>query len=434
MPRKMKESGVEWLGQIPEGWGVCRCKFILCRNDGGIWGNDPVGEDGEFVLRSTEQTIDGNWEVIAPAKRDLSLIPNKEYFLIRAGDLLVTKSSGSDLHIGKTTLADEAIEKGHYYYSNFLQRLRFDGSTAPRFVWYLMNSCIARQQFVYRQNSTSGIGNINAADIDELKFPRPPLPDQRRIAAFLDERCAKIDRMIAEAKASIEDYKKWKQSIIFEAVTGKHEKNLKPSGVDWIGDVPEGWKVCRIVNLYSEVSERGSDELPILSVSINTGVSDKELSEEEQERVFLRSEDRTKYKRVQPGDLTYNMMRAWQGAFGAVRVDGMVSPAYVVARPKVDMDSRYVEYLLRTPNATEEMKRFSHGITDFRLRLYWPEFKDIKIPCPSVKEQKQIADYIDEKCAAIDKLVGEKEALIADLEAYKKSLIFETVTGKREIA
>ena len=112
----------------------------------------------------------------------------------------------------------------------------------------------------------------------------------------------------------------------------------------------------------------------------------------------------------------------------------MVSPAYVVARPKVDIDSRYVEYLLRTPNATEEMKRFSHGITDFRLRLYWPEFKDIKIPCPNVKEQKQIADYIDEKCAAIDKLVGEKESLIADLEAYKKSLIFETVTGKREFA
>ena len=415
MPRKMKESGVEWLGQIPEGWGLGRIGALYSLR------NEKVSDKDFPPLSVTMKGIVPQLETAA--KTDDG--DNRK--LVRKGDFAINSRSdrrgscGISAYDGSVSLINTILTPR--------------GAMSPAYYnWLFHTTSFADEFYKWGHGIVDDLWTTRWDDMKRIAIPTPPYSEQERIAAFLDERCAKIDGMIAEAKASIEDYKKWKQSIIFEAVTGKHEKNLKPSGVDWIGDVPEGWKVCRIVNLYSEVSERGNDELPILSVSINTGVSDKELSEEEQERVFLRSEDRTKYKRVQPGDLTYNMMRAWQGAFGAVRVDGMVSPAYVVARPKVDMDSRYVEYLLRTPNATEEMKRFSHGITDFRLRLYWPEFKDIKIPCPNVKEQKQIADYIDEKCAAIDKLVGEKESLIADLEAYKKSLIFETVTGKREVA
>ena len=177
------------------------------------------------------------------------------------------------------------------------------------------------------------------------------------------------------------------------------------------------------------------EELPILTVSINSGVSDYEIADEDKDRVFVRSEDRTKYKRVYPGDLAYNMMRAWQGAFGAVRVDGMVSPAYVVAKPKpgVQLDSRYMEALLRTPAAIEEMHRYSRGIVDFRLRLYWPEFKNIRICLPPLEEQMEIADYIDQKSAELDALIAKKEQFLAELENYKKSLIYEYVTGKKEV-
>ena len=128
------------------------------------------------------------------------------------------------------------------------------------------------------------------------------------------------------------------------------------------------------------------------------------------------------------------MMRAWQGAFGAVRVNGMVSPAYVVAKPKKQglLDNRYVEALLRTPSAIEEMHRYSRGITDFRLRLYWPEFKNIRICVPSHSEQIEIADYIDGKSAEIDALIQSKQQYLAELENYKKSLIYEYVTGKKE--
>ena len=129
------------------------------------------------------------------------------------------------------------------------------------------------------------------------------------------------------------------------------------------------------------------------------------------------------------------MMRAWQGAFGAVRVEGMVSPAYVVAKTNdgIEIDSRYMEALLRTSEATEEMHRYSRGIVDFRLRLYWPEFKNIRICLPPIEEQREIADYIDRKNEEIDRLIKKKEQFISELENYKKSLIYEYVTGKKEV-
>ena len=255
------------------------------------------------------------------------------------------------------------------------------------------------------------------------------------IADFLDTECDRIDAVIEQTRASIEEYKKLKQAVITQAVTKGIRPNrpMKDSGVGWIGSVPEEWNIYRIANLYDESNEKGTDDLPILTVSINTGISDHEIPDDEKSRVFVRSEDRTLYKKVCPGDLAYNMMRAWQGAFGAVRVDGMVSPAYVVAKPKKQglLDSRYVEALLRTPSAIEEMHRYSRGITDFRLRLYWPEFKNIRICVPSLKEQVEIADYIDEKSTAIDALVLKKQEFVSELESYKKSMIFEYVTGKK---
>ena len=437
MARAMKDSGIPWIGKIPENWNYGKCKSILCVNDGGVWGNDPL-EDGsdKIVIRSTEQTIDGNWCIDNPAKRDLS---NVDYTnsLIVEGDLLITKSSGSDLHIGKTTIADSYFSKNECYFSNFIQRIRCKDTYIPRLLWYIFNSSLVREQCVFLQNSTSGIGNINASIIDNLYIPIPERTEQKRIIAYLDTECARIDAVMEQTRASIEEYKKLKQSVITQAVTKGIRPNrpMKDSGIDWIGQIPAEWEVYRIANLYDERNESGQEDLPILSVSINTGISDHEVADEEQTRVFVRSEDKTKYKRVYPGDLAYNMMRAWQGAFGAVRVDGMVSPAYVVVKPKqgIKLDSRFMEALLRTPAAIEEMHRYSRGITDFRLRLYWPEFKNIRVCIPSETEQNEIADFIDEKSIEFDTLIAKKEHFLSEMESYKKSLIFEYVTGKKEV-
>lgn len=204
--------------------------------------------------------------------------------------------------------------------------------------------------------------------------------------------------------------------------------NLHDSQIEWLGEIPSHWEIVRLGALFQEVSEEGCDGLPILSVSIHQGVSDKELSEEELDRKVSRSEDTSKYIRVQPGDLVYNMMRAWQGGFGSVSVAGMVSPAYVVARPRKPLLTSYIEMLLRTPNAVEQMRRLSKGVTDFRLRLYWDEFKSLKVALPPIDEQKAMADYLDRETAKIDALVAEQERLIALLAEKRRAVISHAVT------
>jgi restriction endonuclease S subunit len=205
-------------------------------------------------------------------------------------------------------------------------------------------------------------------------------------------------------------------------------QDYQDSGVEWLGELPSHWTVERLTHLYREAIEQGEEHLPILSVSIHSGVSDEEASPDESDRKITRSDDRTKYKKVLPGDLVYNMMRAWQGGFGAVQVPGMVSPAYVVARPRGDASSRYIELLLRTPGAVEEMRRLSRGITDFRLRLYWDEFKSIRVSVPPPIEREAILALLDRETAKIDALINEQRRLIVLLKEKRQAVISHAVT------
>jgi type I restriction enzyme S subunit len=212
---------------------------------------------------------------------------------------------------------------------------------------------------------------------------------------------------------------------------------MRDSGVEWLGEVPEHWDVQRINLLFSENSERArtKDELeyPVLSISIHHGISDKELNEEESDRKLQRSEDRSLYKVVHSNYLAYNMMRAWQGGFGASKLSGLVSPAYVVCEPKTQLNSYYFELSLRTPNAVTELKRFSRGITDFRLRLYWDEFKNISVPVPPEKEVADILKSILDINSTYDNLGNVAEQQIKLLQERRTALISAAVTGKIDV-
>lgn len=407
MPRQMKDSGIEWIGVMPEIWDCPELKYFVHVNNGKEIGNEvskddvvayPVYGSGGIFKYTDQYMYDGTC-VMFGRKGTLGK------------PIFVTDKFWTVDTMYYLTHTDELDAKFNYY-----QLVALDWES---------------------HITQTALPSVVASEIVSCKFPMPPKDEQIAIAAFLDMQCTQIDSVLGQTRASIEEYKKLKQAVVSQAVTKgvRGERAMKDSEVEWLGNIPADWNVYRIANLYDERSESGLEELPILTVSINTGVSDHEIADEDKDRVFVRSEDRTKYKRVYPGDLAYNMMRAWQGAFGAVRVDGMVSPAYVVAKPKknVELDSRYMEALLRTSEATEEMHRYSRGIVDFRLRLYWPEFKNIRICLPSIEEQIEIADYIDEKVAAIDDLIAKKEAFAAELENYKKSMIYEYVTGKKEV-
>lgn len=419
----MIDSGVDWIGMIPRNWQTNKLKFVIEFINGFAFDSNSFSIDSEIpVIRQSDisKDLDLSHALKVPYNSNL------ESFKIKKNDIIIGMSGS----IGKLCM----VKNDDLAYIN--QRVGIIRGIYNSFLYYVLQT-----KGFEIHNSLLSFGtavlNISAHSIGQFVIPFPSEPEQQRIATFLDRKCADIDNVLEKTKASIEEYKKLKQSIITEAVTKgiSGEREMKDSGIPWIDQIPKTWQCYRITNLYEERAENGNPSLPILTVSINNGVSDYEIADEDCDRVFVRSEDRTKYKRVYPSDLAYNMMRAWQGAFGAVRVEGMVSPAYVVAKPKFDgmVDSRYIEALLRTPSAVEEMHRYSHGIADFRLRLYWPEFKNIKICVPPIEEQKEIADYIDKKASSIDSLISSKELFIMELETYRKSLIYEYVTGKKEV-
>lgn len=421
--RRMKDSGVEWIGEIPEEWEVIPMNRIYiehkCKNRGNKVKNVLSLSYGRIIPRD----VSGNMGLL-PESFETYNILEPDNIVLRLTDL---QNDQKSLRTG--------LVKEHGIITSAYMTLKTNCKSDSKYNHYLLHTYDV-MKIIY--NMGNGVRqNLKYAELSKLPLVVPPFVEQHHIADFLDRKCAQIDTIIAKQQAVIEKLKLYKQSVITEAVTKGLDPDvpMKDSGIEWLGEMPKNWKKYRIANLYDERIENGSDDLPILTVSINSGISDRELSDDEKERAFVRSEDRTKYKRVYPGDLAYNMMRAWQGAFGAVRVDGMISPAYVVARPNLNgvIDSRYIEYLLRTPIATEEMHRYSHGIADFRLRLYWPKFKNIRICLPSLQEQKEIADFIDYKSAKTEDLIKRIQLFIDKLTQYKKSLIYEAVTGKMEV-
>ena len=177
---KYKDSGVESFGQVPTHWKVEPFKRHICLNDGGVWGNDPSGIGDTMVLRSTEQSVDGQWELDSAAFRSLSESDVKSA-LLEAGDLLMTKSSGSSLHIGKTTLVSEQVAALHCCYSNFMQRIRLQDSLIPCLVWRFLNNTLARRQFEILSNTSTGLANLNGAMIGQVLVPIAPVKEQSQL-------------------------------------------------------------------------------------------------------------------------------------------------------------------------------------------------------------------------------------------------------------
>jgi type I restriction enzyme S subunit len=408
-----KESGVEWLREVPVGWELKRLKrnFSLLtektdRREYPVALENIESWSGRFIETETEFQGEG--------------------VAFDAGDILFGKLRP---YLAKALLADQSGEA----VGDFHVMRPCYGVTGRFAIYQILN-----QDFIsIVDGSTFGakMPRVSWDFMANLMQAVPPLPEQHTIAACLDRETVKIDELVAEQERLIALLKEKRQATISYAVTKglNPDAPMKDSGIEWLGAVPMGWEVVRLGTLFKQASDDGNDDLPILRVSIHDGVSDREFDENESDRKVTRSEDRSKYKRVQPGDLVYNMMRAWQGGFGAVLVAGQVSPAYVVARPLLKLLTPFVENILRTPQAIEEMRRFSHGVTDFRLRLYWEEFKNIFIPLPALEEQTAITTFIDSETAKADALVGEARQAIGLLRERRSALISAAVTGKIDV-
>jgi len=407
-----KNSGVEWLGKIPAHWDATRLgtRFKERRQKVSDKEFHPLSVTKNGILPQLEtaaKTNDGD---------------NRK--LVRKGDFVINSrsdrkgSSGVSDRDGSVSLINIVLEpKGIH----------------TQYCHYLLKSYAFVEEF-YR------IGHGIVADLwttryDEMKsviMGVPPLSEQIAIASFLDRKTAQIDQAVAIKEKQTDLLKERKQILIQNAVTRglNPDTPMRDSGVEWIGEIPAHWDFLANRALLRERIEAGEDGLPLLSVSIHTAVSSEEMSEDENIRGRIKIEDKTKYNLVQPGDIAFNMMRAWQGAIGAVKVMGMVSPAYIVATPNERMMSSYFEYQYRCPQFIQQMDRNSKGITDFRKRLYWGEFKQLLTVVPPIEEQTAIVAHIETQSTKIDRAIALQQQQIDKLKEYKATLINSAVTGK----
>ena len=232
----LKDSGTPWLGAVPSDWNVCRLKGQLVLNEGGCWGNDPIGSSGTPVIRSTEQAVDGTWRIQQPALRQLSETERKAKTL-KEGDLVITKSSGSEQHIGKTSLVDRQIESLSCCFSNFMQRLRPKPTVTSAWIWYFLNCRLGRDQMAFGSNSTTGLGNLSRQIIGDIWFALPPRDDQERIIERVEALLAPLDTAIDQQRNHIALIREYRDRQIADVVTGQVDvRSWVPSADDEVDD------------------------------------------------------------------------------------------------------------------------------------------------------------------------------------------------------
>lgn len=400
----MKDSGVEWLGEIPKGWNVKKGKALYSITTGKLDANaeEPTGIYPFFTC---------------------SMFPKKiNQYAFDCEALLVA---------GNGVVGFTQYYKGKF---NAYQRtyvLSDFHNIYPLFLKYYVSNNLKRE--VEQSSVGSVIQFIKLGDLQNFNIAFPEYKEQEKITEYLEMKCQKIDHIIEKTKSSIVEYKKFKQSIITQAVTQGivPERLMKECDINWIGKIPQDWKVQRGKNLFIEINERSTTgEEELLTVSHITGVTPRK---NKNVNMFM-SESLVDYKICHEGDIAANTMWMWQGAIGVSKYYGVISPSYNTYRQKSDTyDADYLEYLLRIPQLVATYAAHSTGITASRLRLYPQGFFSILFPVPPRKEQQEIAVYLNKKIPQIDQLIIKKEKFVDELKSYKRSLIYEYVTGKKEV-
>lgn len=415
---EMKDSGIEYVGAIPKDWDLVRLRAYFGerknKNKDGNETNLLSLSYGRIIRKNIDKT-DG----LLPASFNTYNIVEKNDIIIRPTDLQNDKRS---LRTGLVT--EHGIITSAYI------DLMPIGNVDSRFVHYLLHSYDILKVFY---NMGSGVRQgLNYSEFSKLKVPMPPLSEQQAIANYLDETCSKIDEIIAEAKASIDEYKELKQSVLCDTVLRglNSQIALKNSGASWIGMIPEHWKTVKLKWHLRRMDPKNPGEKEVLSLYRDYGVIPKNSRNDNHN---VTSEDTSKYKYVRVGDFVVNKMKAWQGSVAVSDYEGIVSPAYYVYHFLDDVfNKRYFHHLLRSCYK-EEFMRLSGGIRIGQWDLSSNALDNIILLVPPKNEQDDIVEYLDNKLPQIDALIAEKESLINDLEAYKKSLIYEVVTGKRRV-
>ncbi len=428
-----KDSCEDWIGDIPSHWELVPIRSIFkFRNEK----NDPIKTEdilslsiASGVTQYSEEGRGGN-----KRKDDLSA-----YKIAHPKDIVL---NSMNVIVGAVGMSKYYGAISPVYYALYTEN---EDTYVEYYEKIFLNESFQRGLLKFGRGiliKLSGTGKLNTIrmkvstdDLKTLYFPKPPLDEQKAIFSFLENKTSQIDEAIAIKEQQITLLKERKQIIIQQAITqGLNPKvPMKDSGVDWIGQIPEHWKIKRAKYLFNEIDERsktGSEEL--LSVSHMTGVTPRS---EKNVSMFM-AEDYSGSKLCKENDLVMNIMWAWMGALGVSSQTGIVSPSYGVFRQKIanTFNPIYLEYLLKTTKYIEHYNKVSTGLHSSRLRFYSHMFFNMKIGFPSYEEQHEIVDYLTKQTEKIDSALSVQQVQIEKLKEYKSTLINSAVTGKIKVA
>ena len=423
MTRKMKDSGVEWIGEIPEHWKILRGKNVLNLL------KRPV-EDGSEVITCFR---DGQVTLRSNRREDGFTFSDKEigYQGILKGDLVI---HGMDGFAGAIGISD-SNGKGSPVLNVCLPK---DNSFGV-YIKYYLRMLASQNVFIalatgIRERSC----DLRWNKIANLEFIVPPIKEQEDISMFLDKKCSAIDKLISNKEKVIEKLKEYKQSIITEAVTKglNPDVKMKDSGVEWIGDIPEHWNITPLkytveYNKYN-LSEKTEDDLNISYIDIGS-VTNEEGIKEIQYFDFKNAPSRAR-RIVKTGDTIISTVRTYLKAIAYISDEYnnfICSTGFAVCTPKDCYIDKYMFYCLHAEWFVSIVESISVGISYPAINT--TNLMNLKNIVPPIQEQREIVDYLNQKCLAIDKLITNKEKVIEKLTEYKKSLIYECVTGKREV-
>lgn len=426
----MKDSGVSWLGEVPDHWEVRRLRTIAEMRVSNV--DKHIKEDETPIRLCNYVDVYKNTRISSQMEFMLATATPEEIerFRLVSGDVLITKDSEAWDDIGVPALVTEPAEDLISGYHLALLR-PFVEQLSGDYLFRALQSKALAYQFHIEAKGVTRYG-LSHNGVKSVWLPLPSLPEQQAITRLLDHVDRQVRYYIHTKQKLIRLLAEQKQAFIHRSVTRglNPDVRLKPSGVDWLGDVPEHWDVRRNGRLFAQRNETGFADLPILEVSLRTGVRVRDFENSGRKQVMS---DRDKYKRAVGGDIAYNMMRMWQGAVGVAPTDGLISPAYVVAKPLPGTESRYFIRLFRTAAYMTEIDKYSRGIVKDRNRLYWEDFKRMPSCYPPPHEQVKIADAIDKECNDIDTTVDRIRREIELLHEYRTRLIADVVTGKLDV-
>ena len=427
MARKMKDSGIEWIGEIPEGWEIKYFVqlFSQVKNKNiGLREKNLLSLSYGKIKQKSIETVGG----LLPDNFEGYNIIDRNDIVLRLTDLQ------NDQHSLRVGLSPERGIITSAYCS-----IRVRGAESPNYLYYYLHTFDIAKGF-YGMGSGVRQG-FNWDGLKYIKILLPPQHEQDRISVFLNQKTLEIDSMLSKTISSIEEYKKLKQAVITQAVTKgvRGEREMKDSGVEWIGEIPKEWGRTKIKMIASFFNGDRTSRYPQPSDFVDSGVAfltSRNIDSDEVDLSETKYITDDKYKslsgaKIQIDDIIFCL----RGSVGKCAINrtlscGTVASSLATIRPK-DIYPEYLLYFLLSNIASTQTTIFMNGTCAANLSA--ESVGNYYITLPISAEQKEIADYLDAKCAEIDKLIAKKEQLVKELESYKKSLIYEVVTGKREV-